>query len=148
MILFLDFDGVLHPVDRREGCFSCLPALENALREFNDVEIVISSSWRLEFNLTQLRSIFSSDVARCVIDVTPDRATKMESIEPYRREREVDDWVDDWLRENGREYEPWLVLDDCEWMFSPSCTRLILVNSVTGFNESVAKVFRARMRSK
>ena len=144
MILFLDFDGVLHPMDRRDGCLSCLAALETVLREFHEVEIVICSSWRLEYNLTQLRSMFSSDVAKCVIGLTPDGATKMESMEPYRREREIDDW----LRENGREYEPWLALDDCDWMFSPSCTRLILVDSTTGFNESTAKVLRARMRCK
>lgn len=142
MLLFLDVDGVLHPLNREMGVFSCLPVLEATLREFNDVEIVISSSWRLEYSVMELRSFFPADIALRIIDVTPDRGIKMDSIEPYRRELEIEDW----LRENGREYEPWLVLDDCDWMFSPSCTRLILVDSKTGFNESAAKVLRARMR--
>ena len=41
MILFLDFDGVLHPVfprkdrtDEENQLFSCLPRLEGVLRDF------------------------------------------------------------------------------------------------------------------
>lgn len=49
MILFLDFDGVLHPEGEDhilnggvDFCF--LPRLESLLREFPHVKIVISSS--------------------------------------------------------------------------------------------------------
>lgn len=142
MILFLDFDGVLHPMDRRDGCFSCLPVLETVLREFNGVEIVISSSWRVEHSLAQLRSMFSSDFAKYIIDVTPDRASRMDSIEPYRREREIEDW----LRENGREHEPWFALDDCDWMFSPACKRLLLVDTKTGFDNRAAATLRRHLQ--
>ncbi|MFZ3000646.1 MAG: HAD domain-containing protein [Undibacterium umbellatum] len=54
MILFLDFDGVLHP----EPCydktqlFSCLPRLEAILRDFPTVQIVISSTWRKNWSIT------------------------------------------------------------------------------------------------
>ena len=51
LILFLDFDGVLHPEGEdhilnggADFCF--LPRLEALLREFPWVKIVISSSWR------------------------------------------------------------------------------------------------------
>lgn len=142
MILFLDLDGVVHPTDRREGCFSCLPTLETVLREFNGVEIVISSSWRIDYSLTQLRSMFSPDVATWIIDVTPDRASRMESIEPYRREREIEDW----LRENGREDQPWIAIDDCDWMFSRVCRPLLLVDGTTGFDNRAAAMLRARLR--
>lgn len=143
MLLFLDIDGVLHPIARRAGPLSCLPAFEAVLREFEYVEVVIISSWRLEYDLAQLRSMFSADIAPRLVDVTPNRATIMASAEPYRREREIEDW----LRENGREYEPWLVLDDCDWMYSPSYTRLILVDSTTGFDGHTAKALRGRMPS-
>ena len=51
MILFLDFDGVLHPEGEdhifKGGVDFCfLPRLEALLREFPQVKIVISSSWR------------------------------------------------------------------------------------------------------
>lgn len=47
-LLFLDIDGVLHPVDRAEGVFSCKPLFEVTMRDFPDIEIVISSSWRID----------------------------------------------------------------------------------------------------
>lgn len=113
--------------------------LEAVLREFPLVEIVISSTWRTEYSLSQLRALFSPDVATRIVDVTPDRTATEGVIEPYRREREIEDW----LRENGREYEPWVALDDSDWMFSPSCTRLILVDGATGFTDRTAATLRA-----
>lgn len=54
MILFLDFDGVLHSTQAieadgsifRENAFKLIPALEAVLRDFPVVLIVISSVWR------------------------------------------------------------------------------------------------------
>ena len=47
VVLFLDFDGVTHP----EPCtqqeeFCTLHMIEGVVREFAELEIVISSSWR------------------------------------------------------------------------------------------------------
>lgn len=54
MVIFLDFDGVLHPeyipgaslgkYKTNRDYFSCLPNLENLLREFPDLEVIISST--------------------------------------------------------------------------------------------------------
>ncbi len=44
MILFLDFDGVLHPVNNYVGGktdFRRLPLLEDWLREYQEVHVVI-----------------------------------------------------------------------------------------------------------
>ncbi len=74
MILFLDFDGVLHP----EPCYSdsdlfChRPLFESVMREFPDIEIVISSTWRQNRSLAQLKALFSDDIAACIVGVTPD----------------------------------------------------------------------------
>lgn len=64
MILFLDFDGVLHPWDPKtqlseQQMFSLKPLLENTLRTFPNVEIVITSSWRQKYSLEKLRHLFS-----------------------------------------------------------------------------------------
>ena len=45
-ILFLDFDGVLHPGNR--GTFERAPMLEMWLLKHPEVDVVISSSWRIE----------------------------------------------------------------------------------------------------
>ena len=58
MIVFLDFDGVLHPEfdpddperpKQNSDLFCRLPLIEAVLREFSQVEIVISSAWRMYF---------------------------------------------------------------------------------------------------
>lgn len=48
MILFLDFDGVLHPYPcKPEQAFSAAPRLLAVLDDFPHVDVVVSSSWRL-----------------------------------------------------------------------------------------------------
>lgn len=60
-VLFLDFDGVLHPVGEpaidenfqlidNEALFVWLPILESLLVPFPDVRIVVSSDWRRLFD--------------------------------------------------------------------------------------------------
>ena len=70
MIVFLDFDGVLHPenVSSQAPLLCRLPLVEEVLREFTQAEIVISSSWRLrwqdpEVAAQAMRKHFSADIA-------------------------------------------------------------------------------------
>jgi Swiss Army Knife RNA repair-like protein len=108
-LLFLDFDGVLHPAasDGEGHCFCRLPLLERLLREVPSVRIVISSSWRHAYSLAQLRRLFSSDIAARVVAVTPiledAEATRAEEIKAYLYEHP--------------EVESFVVLDDdgCPW---------------------------------
>ena len=70
--LFMDFDGVTHP----EPCFKdtmfCqLPFIEEVIREFQPVEIVISSSWREHYSLCELQDMFSPDIGRRIVGMTP-----------------------------------------------------------------------------
>jgi len=71
--LFLDFDGVLHPEPcfDRSRLFCQLPVLEAVLRDFPEVDIVISSSWRELLHLDDLKSLFSGDIAWRIVGVTP-----------------------------------------------------------------------------
>lgn len=76
MILFLDFDGVLHPEGEghilsggTDFCF--LPRLEALLREFLHVKIVISSSWREQLRYETLLKPFSSDLRARILGATP-----------------------------------------------------------------------------
>jgi hypothetical protein len=73
MILFLDVDGVLHPHVEYDATLLLVhrPALEAVLRACSDVEIVISSTWRINRTLAELRALFSDDIAPRVIGVTP-----------------------------------------------------------------------------
>ena len=65
-ILFLDYDGVLHPDDVYLECgrpvlhatgqlFMWAPLLEDALADHPDVRIVLSTSWARELRFTRAR---------------------------------------------------------------------------------------------
>lgn len=138
MILFLDFDGVLHPFERPNGVFSLLPDFERVMRELGDVDIVISSTWREAHTLDELRSLFSPDMQERIIDVTP---VFSDPDHPYIREAEIAAW----LREAGREDETWAAIDDTEWLFSPRCRNLVLVDTDVGFDEEVERELRGRL---
>jgi len=114
MILFLDFDGVLHPMNRATGVFSLLPHFEQVMRDYPGVDIVVSSTWRETYSIEELRSVFSEDFRSRLVDVTP---IVTSAGKPHVREIEILSW----LRETGREYEAWLAVDDSEWLFSPKC---------------------------
>lgn len=143
MLLFLDIDGVLHPENREGGVLCRLPAFEQVLRAFPAVEVVISSSWRTEPELSTLealRGLFSPDIGARVVGATPDLYDGFHS-PPHRRQLEIETW----LRDEGREYEPWLALDDCDWMFRPGCPQLVLVDGATGLDEHAAGTLRRRL---
>jgi hypothetical protein len=102
MILFLDFDGVLHPrhprTDRsdEENLYFCyLPRVEKVLRDHPEVRIVVSSDWRLRRTLDELRACFSTDIRERVIGTTELVRQNLESddgqrqlqVETYLRKR-------------------------------------------------------------
>lgn len=50
--IFLDFGGVLHPEFCHESKhFCCLPFFEQVLRDVDDCEVVVTSTWRLHLPL-------------------------------------------------------------------------------------------------
>lgn len=126
MILFLDFDGVLHPEQDREPTpfdelFCFLPQFESVMRDFPQIEIVISSMWRYDFSLDELRTKFSPDIAVRIISTTALTERIDGKYLPARREGEMLDW----LAANNRVDEPWLAIDDAAWQFQNHRSRLI-----------------------
>ena len=72
MTLFLDFDGVLHPdpcVVQFKFCQRNL--IEGILREFPQVDIVLSTTWRLRYPLDTsgdtLKHHFSTDITDRIV---------------------------------------------------------------------------------
>ena len=64
-VLFLDFDGVLHPagdgIEELKGpAFVWLPLLEDALARHSNVGIVVSSTWRYTHSQGELRELLGS----------------------------------------------------------------------------------------
>ena len=156
MIVFLDFDGVLHPELTPEIAtsgaylFCRLPLIENVLREFPRVEIVISSTWRLKWNQTvaivELRKHFSSDIAGRVIGVNPnyidlDREKAPDGLDSFHRQWECEMW----LRAHRPAGTPWLALDDRAYMFRPFCKNLMALDRKIAFTADNQIELRARL---
>jgi len=143
MLLFLDFDGVLHPQYDGEPTpvdqvFCHLPRFEAIMRDFPSVEIVISSTWRNQFTLEQLRSRFSPDISARIIDVTPQAEHADGKYLPTRREGEILDW----LAIDGRSDVPWIALDDAAWQFQQYRDRLVACTWYVGLDDATESKLR------
>ena len=138
---------MLHPEFCHESWhFSCRPFLEQVLRQVPDVDVVISSAWRLQWPVEQLRARFSADVAHRVIGVTP-QFTDLEDIPNsllgYEREAECQAW----LRAHDRAVFPWLAVDDRSWLYRPFNRSVFLVEGKTGMTAAGAEVLTERLRN-
>ena len=92
LILFLGFDGMLHP----EGVgaeleFVYLDNFERVMREYPQVRIVVSSSRRFSESVEELRMHFSTDIRKRIVGVTP-RLAESESVRG-QRQRECEAWI-------------------------------------------------------
>lgn len=123
-ILFVDIDGVMHPV----GCdvdalFMWRGVLDELLAEHGDVALVVSSTWRYEYSLVELRELLGPRVA----DSTP-RGPRWDSIQ----------W---WMSQNYRMVQNWRVLDDAPQEFPDSPPlELIVCDSLTGLSDAGVQV--------
>lgn len=134
LVLFLDFDGVLHPAGVREDSYLVdLPNLAEVLRRFTGaVQVVVSSTWREYESLDQLRGYFPQDLQRLVVGVTP-------LLPGQNRQAECQAW----LRDHAPQAH-WLAVDDDAGEFEPDCQNLFLVPK-TGLEPAVAHALIARI---
>ena len=133
-ILFLDFDGVLHPEHCHESKHFCLLPV-----------LVITSTWRLQVPLDQLRKHFTPDIADRIVGVTP-QFSRLDNVPntlvSYEREAECHAWL--WA--NQIPHIQWLAVDDRSWLYRPFCRSLFLVDGRTGLTEASARQLVVRLR--
>lgn len=147
MILFLDFDGVLHPDPCHDTSilFCHSPRLESVLRDFQDVPIVISSTWRTARTLDDLKAFFSPDIAPRIIGVTPawrDLPDLLDTIgHTYVRQVEIEGW----LRASGRPWEKWIAIDDKAYWFKPFLPNLVISDPRFGLADDVVDRLRKKL---
>lgn len=141
MLIFLDFDGVLHRFNAQlADHFQFLPRLESVLRDFPDIDVVICSDWRKHHTLDELRRFFSRDIASRIIGSTPD----LQDAQPNQldltgiRHREAIAWM------NGNEVtQDWLALDDDAWNWRPNDPNLVCCDD--GFEALEERGFRTKL---
>jgi len=143
MYIFLDFDGVLKPLTQvnTPNVFNrdCLDAFENVVRRYDNIKIVISSTWKLAFSLREIKRLFSPDIQKLIVGMTPDTYGQ---ITPYERHKEVLAY----LKQN-EEDNSWVAIDDDPEHFPKKCT-VILTESSIGFNHTSALELREILEHK
>jgi hypothetical protein len=135
-LLFLDFDGTVHP----SGCpvdqlFCHLEMLEDWLRRRPSVDVVISSSWREVHPFDELQSYFSEDLQSRVIGVTPQYARDSWAQVDFERPapvhvRHIE--VLRWLAQSPAPGRRWAALDDQAELYRPGCAELVLIDGRVG----------------
>lgn len=127
-ILFLDFDGVLHPASAyATSPFVHAQALADCLRPY-DCEIVISSSWRFQYTMQEMLSMLP--------DVLTERVTGVTGpvhIGALARYREIQNYLSRYARPAA---VSWRALDDSSWEFPPCLPELVLCNINEGIGAS------------
>jgi hypothetical protein len=134
-VLLLDFDGVTHPIGGQPGAtlpFVYLPALEDLVRKWADVHIVISSSWREHHTLEELREFFSEDLRQRVIGVTP-----LIQCEAGRGQRQKECHA--WLRLNAPE-AAWIAIDDEALHYDESSDPVVICDPLKGLSDPAVLV--------
>lgn len=146
-ILFLDFDGVLHPdFARGTALFSARPLLWQLLGECPYLEVVFSTSWREIHPVDELIQFVTAGggeyLAARFIGTTPSIVSERGAniTQCYRRETEIKLW----LFGNGQIHRSWIALDDFKEYFSPDCPNLIAIDHITGLKPEHMEVLIAR----
>jgi hypothetical protein len=136
-LLFLDFDGVLHPTSASEDERFSRVHLLDAIWPNDGCGIVISSSWRNFFPFTALVAHFPPAMRGCVIGITGPpyvgRWPRYQEIKAY-------------LSRHGPLAE-WRALDDAWFEFPAKCPELILCDPNLGIQEPQLQLLGAWLKS-
>lgn len=140
VILFLDFDGVLHPEPPKDR-FGRVPLIWALLRARPRVEVVFSTSWRELYPFDVLVKLVTAgggeELAPRFIGTTP---VLPKNPRDHYRHRELECLA--WLAANQARYPiarrplRWIALDDMVFWFTIPCWQLYAVDARTGLTEA------------
>lgn len=106
-------------------------AFEAAIRRIPGAEIVATSTWREVAGLTDLRKLFSRDVAERIVGVTPFAAVR----DDHYRYREILAY----LKLAGAQGHRWVAVDDTPAHY-PKGVPLLLVDPARGFGAEAERL--------
>jgi hypothetical protein len=138
LILFLDFDGVLH----RHGktFFEHLLVFEELLRQYPHVQVVFATSWRFghKFRTDRLALYFSEDIRDRFIGCTPYLQEKWPPYIQHERQKEVLSYM-----ETAGYKGPFVALDDANDLFEDDYEHLIRCDGTVGIDKSIVTKLKA-----
>lgn len=133
----------MHPVSQL-NMFCREEHLARVLRDFPNIEIVITSTWREMHTLENIQSFFLTDLRSRVIGVTPVIEIKDAVDVQGIRLREINQY----LVETGNQGHAWIALDDAPELFPSGCPELVLCDSDYGFSDATKRALRALISQK
>ena len=146
IVIFLDFDGVLHPLDQQaESLFQSLPLFESVLLQYshNDLKVVVSSSWGRVHSMDEVKAFFSPEVQPYIVDITPQFVQKEhlpDDLWSFVRHGEC--WM--WMQQNAPGTN-WIAIDDNQNYFVPDCPHLFLTDPNVGLTKDNAADLKRRI---
>lgn len=125
-LLFLDFDGVLHPEDDIKTSFFCnMPYFLDFLQHFPEVEIVLHTTWLLESSLAQLKKNFPEEIQYKIIDsCTP---TQFDDNGGYL---DIKNFIN-----NKYPHSTWLAINDKKHLFIDHFDKVFFCESIIGLDD-------------
>lgn len=138
MILFLDFDGVVHPAHGE--LFTEVDRVARWLDGWPGVDVVVSSSWREvhpQSELVEMLGPVGPRVAGCTPMLAATRQMQLERWTLLAEEsgfahRERHQEVLDWLATSWQPQRAWVALDDLPRLFDPGCENLVVCDGQVG----------------
>lgn len=134
-ILFLDFDGVMHPAE--SGSFTNLPHLMRVLESCPHVDLVLSTNWRINATRDQLLSHFPPSIHSRIAGVTPVLGDGVSE-----RQRECEAYL------AGVHIRHAVALDDDASLFDRGSTILMLLDRYVGLDAAQATSLIYRLSSR
>lgn len=129
--LFLDFDGVMHPLNQGKT-FTNTPVLWSILETLNDLNVVISSSWREHHSIEKMTRLLTQNggehLAARIVGTTPLGNNIQRGHECLQ-----------WLADNHHESAPWLAVDDDPLLFIGMKNHLFETDPKTGLTRNDVK---------
>lgn len=142
VIIFLDFDGVLHPfpTNSATSLFSSLPVFWSLLEALPEASVVITSTWREHHDLRTLTDLITANGGEHhrdrIIGVTPNMEHPERILQGERQ-----DEIEAWISANTFGSLRYVILDDIPDFFHPGCAQLYLTNYETGLvDDDVPKI--------
>jgi HAD domain in Swiss Army Knife RNA repair proteins len=125
-ILFLDFDGVLHPLNsNRENLFCNVHYLEKSL-EVASCKIVITSNWRLTHSVDTMRELLPKKIGELIIG-----ATDIAAAADHQRFVEIQSYLHTHIDSSPVD---WRAIDDTPHDFPSECENLIYCDPYSGMS--------------
>lgn len=111
-LVFLDFDGVLHPLKASEHEKFRPEAIYSVNRILDELEanIVLSTAWRMDFGIEKFNAWFKDRI----IDSTPVHELNLQQQHPRFHE------IMDFLKSCQWLHVPWVAIDDKRSHFPPN----------------------------